>query len=216
MKHIIKVILLLFIVYNPIIAFAYMSEPAAIKYHDSGCYQKDLKKVINQAKAYILTQAEANQKLKTPQRLAVIFDIDETVLSNYQIMQTLHFEPNGKNLRKFLLMGNDPALLPSLELYNLAKSHNISVFFITGRDELMHHATIVNLLKAGFQDWSGIYFRPFHYNKKSIVPFKSSIRQRIEKMGFTIIASIGDQESDYLGGHTRRGFKLPNPYYHIG
>jgi predicted secreted acid phosphatase len=192
-----------------------LSEPAAIRYHDSGCYQADIAKVINRAKAYVLKQVEANQQLPNPRKLAIIFDVDETTLSNYQSMQALHFRPGGKKLRQYLLMGNDPAILPSLELYKLAKTHHVAVFFITGRDELLHHATIINLLKAGYDHWEGMYFRPFHYNKKSIIPFKSSIRRRIEKMGFTIVASIGDQESDYLGGHSARGFKLPNPYYHI-
>lgn len=214
MRRLIRICLILPFLFAHL-ACAHLSEPAAIRYHDSGCYHQDIVKVINQAKTYIKKQADANHTKKNPDKLAVIFDIDETVLSNYRIMQSLHFHPNAKNLRHYLMQGNDPAIIPSLELYQLAREHQISVFFITGRDELMQHATIVNLLNAGYKKWEGIYFRPFYYNKKSIIPFKSSIRHRIEKMGFKIIASIGDQESDYKGGYAIRGFKLPNPFYHI-
>ena len=33
--------------------------------------------------------------------------------------------------------------------------------------------------------------------------------------GFTIILSVGDQESDLKGGYAERTFKLPNPVYYL-
>ena len=38
---------------------------------------------------------------------------------------------------------------------------------------------------------------------------------RIENEGFTILANVGDQDSDLEGGHAKRAFKLPNPMYYI-
>jgi hypothetical protein len=32
---------------------------------------------------------------------------------------------------------------------------------------------------------------------------------------FTIIANIGEQESDLVNEHAARRFKLPNPFYYI-
>ncbi|MFO0202409.1 MAG: HAD family acid phosphatase [Alphaproteobacteria bacterium] len=40
-------------------------------------------------------------------------------------------------------------------------------------------------------------------------------RARIKASGFTIIANIGDQQSDLDGGHAQRTFFVPNPYYRI-
>jgi acid phosphatase len=37
----------------------------------------------------------------------------------------------------------------------------------------------------------------------------------IETKGFTIIANIGDQESNLAGGLAERKFKVPNPVYFI-
>ena len=45
--------------------------------------------------------------------------------------------------------------------------------------------------------------------------FKSDARRRIERDGYRIITSIGDQLSDSTGGHVIRGFRLPNPMYFL-
>jgi acid phosphatase len=37
----------------------------------------------------------------------------------------------------------------------------------------------------------------------------------LERRGFTIVASVGDQVSDMSYGHLRRGFLMPNTMYYI-
>jgi hypothetical protein len=44
---------------------------------------------------------------------------------------------------------------------------------------------------------------------------KIAVRIDIERLGFTIIAHIGDQQSDLVGGNAERTFKSPNPFYFI-
>ena len=39
------------------------------------------------------------------------------------------------------------------------------------------------------------------------------MRRRIAEQGYTILLSMGDQESDLAGGYAERTFKLPNPFY---
>ena len=36
---------------------------------------------------------------------------------------------------------------------------------------------------------------------------------KITADGYTIIANLGDQESDLAGGYAEKTFKLPNPFY---
>lgn len=45
--------------------------------------------------------------------------------------------------------------------------------------------------------------------------FKAPMRAEIEQAGFTIIADMGDQPSDLLGGHAERMFLLPNLFYRV-
>jgi len=44
---------------------------------------------------------------------------------------------------------------------------------------------------------------------------KTARRAALTAEGFTLIASIGDQESDLAGGFVERTFKLPNPFYAV-
>lgn len=50
----------------------------------------------------------------------------------------------------------------------------------------------------------------------SVSKFKTAAREKIENGGvYTIIANVGDQDSDLAGGHAERTFKVPNPFYFI-
>lgn len=184
-------------------------------YHDSGAYERELNAVAQRARRYINKKADANQHSKHPQKLAIVLDIDETSLSNYAKMQKRHFVATKEQLLKEDLEANAPAIKPTLALYRDALKHHVAVFFVTGRREIEREATITNLKKSGYRQWQGLYFKPNDYHKKSAIPFKSHAREVITHKGYRIIASIGDQCSDFKGGFTEAGFKLPNPYYYL-
>lgn len=186
-----------------------------IQYHDSGSYNKELKEKITLARQYIIQQAEGYKRLKSGQKLAIVLDIDETSLSNYNKMVKRQFSGEKSQIHKEILKADSPVIEPMLELYQDAQKHGVHVFFVTGREESERQATKANLLKAGYKKWSGLYLRPKHYTNASIVPFKSQARAHISQNGYLILATIGDQFSDLKGGYAKKGFKLPNPYYYL-
>ncbi len=184
-------------------------------YHDSGAYQKELAQVITGAQTYIAQRSAINEHEAQPQKLAIVLDIDETSLSNYDTMKACDFSGNSKRIHRAILAANAPAIEPMLALYKNALQHHVAVFFVTGREQSEYQATDKNLKAAGYSQWAGLFLRPNNYHQPSIVPFKSQTRASIAQQGYTIIASIGDQESDLVGGYAEKTFKLPNPYYHI-
>jgi len=186
-----------------------------IKYHDSGLYQQELKAQIKKAQHYIIQQALLNQKNQHPQKLALVLDIDETSISNYDYIVKHNFSATKEQIHKEILTANSPAIKPTLALYKEAMKHGVKVFFVTGRNESERAATQKNLIQAGYTNWSGLYLRPVENSPPSIIPFKSKAREKISKQGYTVIASIGDQYSDIRGGYTQKGFKLPNPFYYL-
>jgi predicted secreted acid phosphatase len=99
----------------------------------------------------------------------------------------------------------------------LALQNNVTIFFVTGRPESQRNITTTMLQKTGYKGWKKLYLEPENYRSKhkTAVTYKSSIRKAIENQGYRILFSMGDQISDYEGGYTERGFKLPNPYYII-
>jgi predicted secreted acid phosphatase len=106
------------------------------------------------------------------------------------------------------------ALAPTLELAKRADVLHVAVFFITGRPPELREATERNLRQEGYNP-AGVVLQPPGVTFKSAVDFKAPERRKIAEQGYTIILSMGDQESDLLGGYAERTFKLPNPVYFL-
>lgn len=184
-------------------------------YHDSGIYNQELTQAIDRAHRYIMAQVKANDHQAIKQKLAIVLDIDETSLSNYDDIIKHDFTANRQAIHQQILKAQAPAIKPMLALYKDAIEHGVKVFFVTGRNQSELKATEANLLKAGYKHWTGLYVRPDNYQQQSIVPFKAHARELISKKGYTIIATIGDQYSDLMGGFAKKEFKLPNPFYFL-
>ncbi len=188
---------------------------ALIKYHDSGEYQRDQARVIDKAMQYLKTRLNSRKKSDKAKKFAIVFDIDETALSNYPDMVYLSF---GGTLRQIMdAEGNgvDAAIAPTLELYRYAEANHVAVFFVTGRTQPYRAATEKNLKNAGYSHWDGLSFKDENYKESSVAPYKIHARSLIESQGYDIVLNIGDQQSDLIGGHADKAFKLPNPYYYL-
>jgi predicted secreted acid phosphatase len=196
----------------------------AIQYHDSGRYNSQIALVTQKAEKWLSTQTGKNNRLKQPKKLAVVFDIDETLLSNYQSMAAylnakvpasiaLH---NGKDYTiKDTKAMQATAIKPTQALYNLAKEDKIAIFIITGTKQENRKYTANKLHQAGYSGWTHLYLKPDAYHQHSAAPYKTSIRKKITEKGYDIILNIGDQYSDLRGGYSEQVFKLPNPYYFV-
>ena len=184
-------------------------------YHDTGAYDKELAQVVKQAETYINTTVDANEKSKKPAQLALVLDIDETTLSNYDGIIERKFCEDQKLINRAIHKADAPAIKPMLALYKDARKHNVAIFFVTGRRPNFQRSTERNLKKAGYTSWHGLYFRPKQDKNQSVIPYKTQVRASITRQGYTIIASIGDQTSDLTGGYADKTFKLPNPYYYL-
>jgi acid phosphatase len=142
---------------------------------------------------------------------AIVLDIDETSLSNYDGLNATNFSSVGTAGPAAL--GTGRAIAPTLELYRDARSKGVAVFFVTGRPDVIKSATEANLKGVGYdRGWDGLFFKPGDAETEA---FKSSTRADLERQGYDIVVNLGDQESDLDGGHAERGFKLPNPFYFI-
>ena len=196
--------------------------PPLKTYHDSGAYAHDLATVDGQASAFLtqrLSRLAAQKrnclrhrpasKCKQP-KPALVLDIDETSLSNYTQLEANDFKNATPALATAAIAANSPAIAPTLRLFNLAKRKHVAIFFITGRPSFLESATESNLQSAGYSGWKELVTNP---GGTTVVAYKSGARARIERQGYRVIVNVGDQESDLLGGHALRAFKLPNPFY---
>ena len=99
---------------------------AAAAYHDSGAYDKDVALVARQAAAWVAERAAAVQKP------AVVFDIDETALANWEVIKRDNFGRPIAGPCDLALDGPcgwaawdqlsaDPAIGPTLEVFRVTR-----------------------------------------------------------------------------------------------
>jgi predicted secreted acid phosphatase len=193
---------------------------AALAYHNSGAYDRDLAAVTAKANHWLA------RRVSSVSRPALVLDIDETALSNWEVIQLDDFgrpvdgpcvigtgAPCG--WAEWDQLGRDPAIAPTLELYRKARASGLAVFFITGRPESQRSATEHNLAEAGYSKYEKLYMVPDGAHFRTAADFKAPIRAEVEQAGYTIVINMGDQPSDLEGGHAERKFLLPNPFYRV-
>lgn len=191
-------------------------------YQCSRKYEEDVRTALSNARAWV--EQRAGQVVNP----AIVLDIDETSLSNWDqlVRNDFGFIEDGAcdldpksacGQRDWILSANGVAIAPTLDLFNAAKARNVAVFFITGRydDAVQKAATEFNLRKVGYFGWDGLFLRDPKTSGGTVSEYKTAARVEIEKRGYTIIANVGDQESDLANGHAEKPFKVPNPFYFI-
>jgi predicted secreted acid phosphatase len=192
----------------------------ATDYYDSGAYLTDLQLAAAPAVAWITEEA---QRVDRP---AVVFDIDETALSNWEAITANDFGrvldgpcnrlPQGPcGWRAWDLRAQSTVIQPTMDIFNTARDRGAAIFFITGRDETQRAATEHNLQAVGYTGYTELIMEPPGAQYVSAADFKAPQRAHIEQRGYTIIANVGDQPSDLDGGFAQRAYLLPDPFYRI-
>jgi acid phosphatase len=183
-------------------------------------YDGDVAAVFAAARAYV--EGRAGEVSKP----ALVLDIDETSLSNWSNLKANNFGfiadgacdrlPNGPcGFKAWILQGVAPAIVPALDLFNAAKAKGVAVVFITGRRDRERQATLWNLDRAGYEGWAKLVTRPDDDPHPTVEAYKTEERRKLAEAGYTIIATVGDQQSDLAGGFAECTFKVPNPFYFI-
>jgi hypothetical protein len=213
-------------------------ENALRTYHDSGVYEQQIAKVDDVAERW-LARARGNRRFKLQRRghhrgvkivrvsrkrghhghghgnrrPAIVFDVDETTLSNYTAIDADNFT-FGPQSQAEATNEIGTAIDPSLELFKLAQRKGIATFFITGRRENTRMHTAHNLEREGYTNYNELVLKPDAFTGTTVA-YKAGARDRIEDEGYRIVANVGDQYSDLAGGHSTVAFKLPNPFYFL-
>ncbi|MCY7401746.1 MAG: hypothetical protein LH477_12495 [Nocardioides sp.] len=120
------------------------------------------------------------------ERLAINLDIDNTSLAT--------FYARGQAVRK----------VRNLAL--LADQLGVTVFFNTGRLRSSLGEVPQQLRAAGYQVGGICTRKPGELLRAS----KQRCRQRFVNRGFTIVANVGNNDTDFVGADYERAFRLPN------
>lgn len=187
-----------------------------LAYHDCAaptCYTPTINRQSDLAIAILRHRVAL---AKPGEKLAMVLDIDETSLSNWDEEKIDDFGYIVKDSDAWMATRKAPAIAGTLRVFNEAISHGVAVFFITGRPEAQRADTAANLTAAGYKNWVGLALRAPHPKEQTTTDYKSAERRKILDSGYKIILSIGDQISDLNGpAQAEHSIKLPNPFYLI-
>ncbi len=170
--------------------------------------QTEFHDAIEKAKAFC-----TDYQAKHPnEKLAIVSDIDETVLDNRPALKDFTHDDWTKFFA-WVQEAKAPKLKESADFLAWAREKGYFIFFITGRHERDRVATMINLNRQGFA-YDALYLR-VEGDKRLAEIYKAEVRDQIEKQGFVVVENIGDQYSDLVGGHSIDCQKLPNKMYFI-
>jgi predicted secreted acid phosphatase len=168
-------------------------------------FQKEFDSAVESARSAV--QARLGES-----KLAIVSDIDETLLDNREMFKE-HPDFKWPEFMTWANQAKAPVLKPTADFLAWARKNGVAIFLITGRPESMRAATIENLVKQGVA-YDGLYMRN-SAKSVSAEQVKTPYREEIEKLGFKIVVNIGDQYSDIRGGHAEDCEKLPNRIYFV-
>ncbi|MGW0775648.1 HAD family acid phosphatase [Streptomyces sp. NPDC002835] len=157
---------------------------------DYDTWLRDVAAVVDEARPYI----EQRTADADGEKQAIVLDIDNTSLET-------HFHP-------FWQLPT-PAIERMRDLARYADSRGVAVFFVTARPGIIHSLTDWNLKRVGYPV-DGLYVRDLPDLFHEVSAYKTEKRAEIEAKGYTIIANIGNNTTDLVGGHAERTFKLPD------
>ena len=183
-----------------------VAKNAVQKYYESGEYDQECSKIIDGAIEHI-------NKIKISPKSVVVFDIDETALSNYQYTKSIGFGYIPKLWDEWMHEGRAPAIKETKRFYDYLISKNIHVIFLTGRDESVREATRKNLIEQGYAKFDTLIMCSKNELQLPSAQFKTTKRNELAAKGYDIIACIGDQTGDLVGGNTGYKIKLPDYLY---
>lgn len=175
--------------------------------------------IVTQTQADLVSEIDQLKyeysKNKDKKNLVVVFDIDDTILSNKLIIGA----DGGYYLDRVIghqRFSNLPSIKKQKDIYDWCIKHNVGVVFITFRCESERLSTIKNLKEQNITRWRNLILFPMpcNYKDTTALAFKTSVRQDLTKKGVHILAAIGDQYSDVEGGYTDLSIKLDDPGYY--
>ena len=114
-----------------------------IQYHSSGQYDKDMQIVCRNAWSKL-------KRIKPDSNSTVVFDVDETSLSNYSFLKAMDFGYIPFLWDKWIDSAKAPAIKPVKALYDSVLTKGFKVVFISGRRDYQYSATVKNLKDQGF------------------------------------------------------------------
>ena len=190
-------------------------------YYSSGAAARDQRQVAGAAlrwtKRWLLeTCGGTTPSTVRACKAAAVFDMDDTLVSWFPILSSndpaLSIDSSRSN--EAMATCAAPVIDGTRRLYRSLLALGVTPIIITGRESSHREETERCLDSLGMSEWQSVIMRE-PGDARSAASFKSQARKALERKGWRIGPSVGDQISDMAFGHLGHGFLIPNPMYFI-
>lgn len=178
------------------------------KYYESGQYDKDMDKITIEA-------LEELKSIPLNENSTVIFDVDETALSNYDYIKSIDYGFEWSIWIDYIKKSSAKAIPQVKKVYKWCVDNNVNVVFLTGRHHDVYEQTYRNLLLEGYVEIDTLICRNKNEIDLKAAVYKENARESLTEIDHDIIACFGDLKSDLAGKFTGIKVKLPNYLYDI-
>lgn len=155
------------------------------------------------------------KSIKPDDSTTVVFDIDDTVLSYYELDKETSFGYVPELWDKWIDNATVPAIPQVKKLYDFLINGGFRIIFLSGRKDYNYAGTIRNLNSAGYTKFDTLIVRNKNEYELTSLAFKSVKREKLNARGYKIVGTVGDQWSDLKGPHHGIQVKIPNYIYSI-
>lgn len=177
------------------------------KYYECGKYDKELDKIVDKAIKHF-------KNISVSSNSVVIFDVDDTVLSNYCDEKAISFGYVPKLSHEWIMQAKTPSIAQTKRLYDYLVCRGFRIIFLSGRRHNEYDVTIKNLKEQGFDEFDHLIVRSLAEENLTAQEFKTNRRRLLMQAGYKIVGMVGDQWSD-LVGYADYMLKIPNYRYRI-
>ena len=194
-----------------------------VRFRDSGGYAADIEDTVSLARRHLDRWLDRRCGRKAGRarvarcRAMAVFDMDDTLESwyDYYASPAVNWVADQAAEEKVMEACGNPAIAPTVALLRYARSRGVAVAVITGRRDTQVTFTATCLDRLGAGGYRALVTRdPANY-QTTAATFKAQARRKLERQGWRVAISVGDQVSDMSGGYADAGFLLPNPMYFI-
>jgi predicted secreted acid phosphatase len=186
---------------------------ALIDYYETSSYTEELSKMATDFNKHVTFNPKVFEHSHPP---LVVFDIDETLLNNYDLYKKDNFVYDADSWSKWTEEADAPAVAPIVDVLHTLNENNIAVALITGRHEASRNGTLTNLERVGItpEHYVTLVLRNEEESKLTAAEYKARHRKAFSE-DYSVVGCVGDQYSDCAGGYTGWTLKAPNYMYFI-
>lgn len=190
-------------------------------YYTSGEADRDRADVTRAALRWTRDWVRAECGSTTPAKVrackaAAVFDVDDTLVNWQPILSALPqpYTYDSAVSDAAIAACTTPVQQATKKLYRALQTMGVTTFLITGRPESQRQQSAACLESLGISGWKKFILRAPGDDRPASV-YKSTARRALERQGWRIGPSVGDQVSDMSLGHLGAGFLVPNVMYFI-